>query len=477
MSSTTQSDALGYLDDLREAIQSPFIQLLLPAERNVGNSLLAARSEASLRVAEQTPEVCDTAVAVVSALGFCRIYGISVPLDLKTRLSSPLPSELLTPAIYGMLRLLESSTDDARALPSRFDNSEPLEDRSHCTSILHSLMELWAMYIVVDDEYQYSLGKSNDPSFGAWMHRLLDAFSALDTEVQRDEQIRLLSVATELPLLENWRKMLTQPYREHLPWWLDGTLEEAAEEVRQYIETDRTLEPKTIQSWSNALTLLAQRKQEIELQEDYNDLAASSGDVTGPVALEPQAGPARSSQNAFQDCWNMIFNDGPQIDFSNVLTLVEISRKDKISGNELSNTIALSVSGLQTPLQSGPDRSWKRIEISSDQVNWLEGMPIALNNTSLGIDIQWHMHPDPCLKLATDGVFQRGKGFEVMAQWLDADNRVIAQSQPVHDRSQIVLKPPTIREPKEGDWLILRHAKLSFSEGAEKWIAMVRVKF
>lgn len=237
MSSTTHNDALGYLDDLREAILSRSMQLLLPTERNVGNPTLGARWEASMQVAEQTPEVRDTAVAVISALGFCRIYGITLPLDLKTLLTSPLPVELLAPAIAGMLHMLESATDDARTLPARFDNSEPLEDRSHCTSILHSLMELWAMYIVVDDEYQHRLGqgRSNDSSFVAWMHRLLDAFSALDAEVQRDEQMRLLSVATELPLLDNWRKMLAQPFREHLPWWLDGALEEAATQVRRDI--------------------------------------------------------------------------------------------------------------------------------------------------------------------------------------------------------------------------------------------------
>jgi hypothetical protein len=231
MSATTNDDALGYLEDLREAIRSPFIHFLLPNVVILRNSPSAARWEASLRLAEQRPDVRDTAVAIISALGFCRIYGIMIPIDLKTQLASPLPIELLAPAISGMLRLLESSTDDARTLPSRFDDSEPLEDRSHCSSILHSLMELWAMYIVVDDEYQRCLSDSHDPSFKPWMHRLLDAFSRLDAEVQRDEQIQLLSIAAELPLLDNWRKMLAEPYREYLPWWLDGTLEDAALKV------------------------------------------------------------------------------------------------------------------------------------------------------------------------------------------------------------------------------------------------------
>lgn len=287
MGSNPPNDALGYLDDLREAVFSPlYIQLIPSTKSNVDKFLLAARWEASLRTAEQTPEVCDIAVAVISSLGFCRIYGISVPLDLKSGLTSPLPIELLAPAISGMLRQLELSTEEAKALPSRFDNSEPFEDLSLCTNILHSVMELWAMYIIIDNEYNLCLSESNDPSFVAQMNRLLDAYSALDAEVQRDEQICLLSIATELPLLDNWRKMLAKPYRKHLPWWLDGTLEEAATQIRRSIMSEDLFggtEPKVL-SIASARPASPHRKSDGFAPAENFVLAAAPGGLLGEVA-------------------------------------------------------------------------------------------------------------------------------------------------------------------------------------------------
>lgn len=133
--------------------------------------------------------------------------------------------------------MLDAATDDARTLPERFDDAEPLEDRLYCTDMLHLLMESWAFFIVIDGEYERHLcsGESIESRFSQLMRRLLDAFTALDNEIQQEGQIRLLSVATELPLLDNWRKMLAEPYRAPLPWWLDGTLEAAAEQTRQEI--------------------------------------------------------------------------------------------------------------------------------------------------------------------------------------------------------------------------------------------------
>lgn len=190
--------------------------------------------------AKQSPELRHISVSVISALGYRCIYGIDLPLEFVSKFQTPLPIELLAPAIFEMLNMIESAIDDAKALPVRFDDSELLEDRSHCTSLLHSVMELWAMYLVIDNEYQFCLVENgmNDPSFKTWMHRLLEAFSSLDSAMQQKEQMRLLSIVTELPILDNWRKMLVKEYREYLPWWLDGTLEEVAAEVHRDIMSE-----------------------------------------------------------------------------------------------------------------------------------------------------------------------------------------------------------------------------------------------
>lgn len=244
----SKMETLGYLDDLLEAINSDSMRRLSPAEVDLVKgewgefgSIPAIRWEMSVKDAEQSDDVVEAAVTIVSSLGFCKIFGITVPSEVGTKLPSPLPIEMLAPAISGMLKLLKATTECAQNLPVQFDNSEPLEDQTHCTNILHSLMKLWAMFIVIDDEYQQNLCKRNDQNFHFWMDKLLNAFSELDNVVQREEQVYLLSIATELPLLNNWRSMLVEPYREVLPWWLDGTLEEAANQVRHRILTEELL--------------------------------------------------------------------------------------------------------------------------------------------------------------------------------------------------------------------------------------------
>ncbi len=307
------NDPLGYLDELRESLASPMMQLLFPptasSDTSINESLAAlfgstegvshrssaggiagqfdeVRWDMAAQIAENFQQVRENALSIVSSLGFCRLYGIALPADIKSKLVSPLPAELLVPAIDVTLELLASATNDARELPARFDDAEPLEDRSYCTSLLHILMECWAVYVVVDEEYQWHVcaRQGTGSRFDSWMRRLLDAMDALDNQIQQDEQVRLLSVSTELPLLDNWRKMLAEPYRDPLPWWLDGILEAAAKEVRQFIEADRTFMSAATLSNSNALAFLAKRNDEIASHAASVALAASAGEITGPAA-------------------------------------------------------------------------------------------------------------------------------------------------------------------------------------------------
>ncbi len=311
--SPAENDPLGYLDELREALRSPFMQLLfLPTATvrttvlkslsvelgaTVSSSSLSAfgdqaelddvRWELAAVAADRASELRENAVTVASSLGFCRLYGINLPLDIRHIIERPLPPELIVPAVMASLRMLKVATDDARALPEHFDASEPLEDRSYCTSLLHLLMELWAIFIVVDDEYQQHIcaGQSVGSTFGVWMHRLLDAFAALDEELQRDEQLCLLSIATELPLLDNWRKMLSKPYRDPLPWWLNGTLETFAEETQKRINRESSLRHASgKQHRPRAMVMLADRNNEIASQAAQFAIAASAGEVGGAAA-------------------------------------------------------------------------------------------------------------------------------------------------------------------------------------------------
>lgn len=207
MGEKTVRDALGYVEDLREDV-------------------------AALETGE--PSAFD----IVSALGFCRLYGITLPPDIGEKLNTPLPPQLVASAEDALLQSLVTLTEEARTLPERFDGAESIEARSYSTSLLHQLMEAWAAFIVIDDEYQHQLCQRDckEPVYlSAPMRRLLDAFAGLDNQLQQEEQLKLLSIATELSLLENWRKMLAEPYRDPLPWWLDDTLEVVAKEVRRFV--------------------------------------------------------------------------------------------------------------------------------------------------------------------------------------------------------------------------------------------------
>ena len=259
MSLAKNHETAGYIDDLRKAIDLPEMRFLFVPGMDGGWTFwknIAARHgdlvahlpavavspdaipnetrwEMSEQLAITLPDWRIKAKSVVSALGYCRLFAIDLPEEIGTKLRSPLPAELLVPAIEETLLMLATATDDARSLPMRFDNAVPPNDQPLCISLLQSLMELWAIFIVVDDEYQLHLNAQQNLAFPfhAWMRRLLDAFAALDDVTQQEEQVFLLSVATELPLLENWRTTLAEPYRDPLPWWLDGTLEEAAAQV------------------------------------------------------------------------------------------------------------------------------------------------------------------------------------------------------------------------------------------------------
>jgi len=62
------------------------------------------------------------------------------------------------------------------------------------------------------------------------VNRYVDALAVFDEALQTPENLALLSTLVNLPLLENWRQSLAGDYKEVLPWWLDGTLERAAQQ-------------------------------------------------------------------------------------------------------------------------------------------------------------------------------------------------------------------------------------------------------
>jgi len=68
------------------------------------------------------------------------------------------------------------------------------------------------------------------------VERLMNAIFDLDDEIKQQEILLLLSTLTGTELLENWRRNLVEPYASILPYWLDGTLEDAARYLEREFE-------------------------------------------------------------------------------------------------------------------------------------------------------------------------------------------------------------------------------------------------
>lgn len=322
MNTIKANDPLGYIDDVRQAVNSPILKSLflsqscLPRENA---SALEGNIETDWPRAEHLtigfPELRNDAAKLVSSVGFCRLYGIEVPHEYSLLIDQSWPREILVVAVDEAIRLLQFATKNASTLPQDFDEAEALEDRDYCTSMLFFMMKAWAMFVAIDEQYQFHLSTANDLSshFSKLMDDLFTAQDAFDAEIQKEEQMSLLSVATELPLLDNWRNMLAKPYLELLPWWLDGTLEEIAEKTKELIDeefesipwrfdgsledaaettrkqnTDDNSFPSltTYSTQSQAKILLANRIQENLSAETRYFLAANAGEQLSPAATK-----------------------------------------------------------------------------------------------------------------------------------------------------------------------------------------------
>jgi hypothetical protein len=151
-----------------------------------------------------------------------------------------LPEQAIQAGIQQLHTVLAIILTQARALPSQFDNAEPFEDLGHCTSLLHLRMEVWAAFVTLDDAYDRLniQGTECRQDLNVKLDQILTAIETLDDLLQEEQYLELLSIVTSLPLLRNWKLMLAESYRTDLPWWLNGTLEEAAARIERSILRD-----------------------------------------------------------------------------------------------------------------------------------------------------------------------------------------------------------------------------------------------
>lgn len=209
-----KSDALGYLEQLRDALADPLL------DEFDGQSPSDEAKQAAARLAV--------------ALGYCRLFGIDPGEDDGT-----LPVPEARGAIESLLQQIHELREQVRTLPERWDDAaDGFEAESMCADILEQRMDLWAAMVALGEA---SLSALIDEDPGAeelseGLERLMNAIFDLDDEIKQQEVLLLLSTLTETELLENWRRNLVEPYASILPYWLDGTLEDAAEYLKHEFE-------------------------------------------------------------------------------------------------------------------------------------------------------------------------------------------------------------------------------------------------
>jgi hypothetical protein len=193
-------DPFGYRDDLRDAWGD--------------EDLHAAGAVAAL-----------AAYRLALAQGRCLLYGI----ETEAELLRPLSPDVVAVAADEMARRLDDWTGEVGHLSERWDEAiDPGEANELCSRPLKFRMDVWAASTAVDRSYL----AAPTPMLGQVMDRFNEAVGRFDDALEAQSDV--LSTLAGTRLLDNWRAMLAPKYREDLPWWLDGRLEEAARRVEAF---------------------------------------------------------------------------------------------------------------------------------------------------------------------------------------------------------------------------------------------------
>ncbi len=220
------TDPLGYRDDLRDALTDPDLDKV---GTDGGAELDAARAAYRLAV----------------ALGHCRLFGV----DAGEERDGVLPPHLALAAASELARVLRTWAELAADLGTRWDTAvDPAEADNLCAGLLGARMEAWATGLALDEAQQDCAeeGDARAAALAGAIDRVQDALDSFDTALEA--QAEVLATVTGTRLLDNWRALLAAPYKEDLPWWLDGRLEETAR--RSGAEAVRTLPGPT--AWAEA---------------------------------------------------------------------------------------------------------------------------------------------------------------------------------------------------------------------------------
>jgi hypothetical protein len=162
-----------------------------------------------------------TALAVAAVLGQTRLFGVDPGPELDGRL----PPALAAAAVDGLEAALPGWAEAVQKLDAGYDGEWRTDGDEDCSRLLEDRMRTWGALVAVRE------AADERPELGPLVERARAVGEAFDRWLRSQEEE--LSAVVGLPLLSNWKGLLAPPYRDPLPWWLDGTLEAAAARVRQ----------------------------------------------------------------------------------------------------------------------------------------------------------------------------------------------------------------------------------------------------
>ena len=125
-------------------------------------------------------------------------------------------------------------------LPTYWDKSDDdIEARDECLSVLEERMDAWAAFVALDESQIDALANSLDgrEELAQECQKAQEELCLADEALIRQKEI--LSVAAGTELLYNWLRLLVEPYRLSLPWWLDGCLEATANQLWKQLPAQR----------------------------------------------------------------------------------------------------------------------------------------------------------------------------------------------------------------------------------------------
>lgn len=179
------------------------------------------------------------------ALGKCRLFGVELGEE-----DGSLPAPVAMAAALECTEHLKRWVAAARSLSDQWEKThDETEADELCFHLLETRMECWAVFLALDEAYQASVERRLPERI--WLAQPLgliqEGTDFFDIELHKN--LDLLSTVAHANLLPNWRRLLAAPYRLAIPWWLDGTLENAAASV---LEESLAWQPRQLKSHAQA---------------------------------------------------------------------------------------------------------------------------------------------------------------------------------------------------------------------------------